>query len=356
MSRTLRISALLLAAFCPLVRAQTSDFPDIPAPALAAYKQGLAAEAKQQYDIALDRFQASLKLAGRCLDCMEAIARTQVSMTDDKGALATAAKMAAAASSPRDKARAELLAGRIYYDQSFGYSIGRGAYEKSATKSLDALKRAESSFARAVAADPSNEPMMMLHAHTLAALKRDEDARKEFVACAAVPGTSATECARALRLSRNMEAARNEPAPPFEATTLDGKQVSLDSLSGKIVLVDFWGTWCPYCVRDSGYVQSLLDSFPKDRFVLLEIDTGDTAAQWERYVADHRLQGVQTQDTKSRLQTLFHVSGFPTYLILDGDGLVRQRFVGARGDLRGEIRKLIAESAAPAEAAKPTGN
>lgn len=343
MSRILRIAAVVLAFACSLAHAQSNDFPDIPSSALAAYKQGLAAEGKQQYDIALERFQASLKLAGRCLDCMEAIARTQVAMSDDKGALATASKMAAAATLPREKAHALAFIGGIYYSQSTAYADGHGAYEKNAGRSVDALKRAEASFAAAVAAEPGNEPLMMRHAQTLAALKRDEEASKEFVACAAVPGTSPTECARVLRLSRNLDVARHELAPSFDAVTLDGKKVSLDSLSGKVVLVDFWGTWCPYCVRDGDYVQSLLDSFPADRFVLLEVDSGDEEDTWKTYVADNRMQGVQARDEKNRLQSLFHVGGFPTYIILDGDGAIRERFVGAKGDLRGAIRKLIAE-------------
>ena len=148
-----------------------------------------------------------------------------------------------------------------------------------------------------------------------------------------------------MRLSRNVEIAKNEPAPPFEATTLEGKTVSLDSLSGKIVLLDFWGTWCLVCRSDSDYVQSLADSFPKDRFVLLEIDSGDSRAAWTNYISQNHLEGMQIQDDANKLQSLFRVSAYPTYVILDGDGTIRMRVRGARGNLRGEIRNLLAESA-----------
>ena len=195
---------------------------------------------------------------------------------------------------------------------------------------------------------------MLVRSHLLATLKRDADASAAFTACAALPGVSKAECARALRFSNNPEIAKNEPAPPFEATTLEGKTVSLDSLSGKIVLLDFWGTWCPVCRSDSDYVQSLTDSFPKDRFVLIEIDSGDSRAAWTNYISQNHLEGTQIQDDTNKLQSLFRVYAYPTYVILDGDGTMRMRVRGARGDLRGEIRNLLAEDANAAQSTVAT--
>ena len=341
LSRNLTTLALALASV-PLF-AQAPELPDIPAGARDAYKQGLDAQGRQELDVALERFQFALKQAGSCLDCMEAIATVQQAIGNDKAALSTASRMASATSIPKSKARADMLTGHIYYEEYFAYTEGEGAFEKNPGKAQDALRHAEAALARAVQEDPTNEPLMMLHGHLLATLKRDSDASAAFTACAATPGISQTECARALRLSKNVEIARNEPAPPFEATTLDGKKVSLDSLSGKIVLLDFWGTWCPVCRGDSDYVQSLPDSFPKDRFVLLEIDSGDTRAALTNYIDQNHLEGTQIQDDTNKLQSLFHVSAYPTYVILDGDGTIRMRERGARGDLRGEIRKLLAE-------------
>jgi thiol-disulfide isomerase/thioredoxin len=361
LSCKLRILALFIAtspvAFmsAAALHAQTADLPDIPSSALDAYKHGLEAEGKQQLDVALDRFQTSVKLAGKCSDCIAAVARVQQEMGDDKAALTSAAKMIATAPNPTIKARGEMLTGRIFYDQSFGYSVGEGAYQKDPRRALEALKRAEAAMQRAAVDDPNNEPALMLHAHTLAALQRDEDARKEFVACAAVPGTSTTECARALRLSKNIEIARNEPAPSFEATTIDGKKVSLDSLAGKIVLVDFWGSWCPVCVSDAPYVQSMLDSFSTDRFVLLEVDSGDSQDQWTNYVEHEHLKGVQTRDALNQMQSLFRVGVFPTYFVLDGDGVIRLRARGNTGDLRGEVRKLLAEQSDSPKPTAPAG-
>lgn len=343
----LRILVLLFASV-PLTTAlfaQSSELPDLSAGAREAYKQGRDAQSRQELDVALERFQFALKQDARCLDCMEAIANVQQAMGNDKAALSTASRMAAAASTPKSKARADMLTGHIYYEEYFAYTNGEGAFDRNAGKAQEALRHAEAALARAVQEDPTNEPLLMLHGHLLAALKRDSDASAAFAACASMRGISQTECARALRFSKNVEIARNEPAPPFEAKTLDGRKVSLDSLSGKIVLLDFWGTWCPVCRGDSDYVQSLGEEFPKDRFVLLEIDSGDTHEAWVNYLNENHLEGVQIQDDTNQLQSLFLVGAYPTYVILDGDGTIRMRERGARGDLRGEIRKLLAEAA-----------
>lgn len=353
LSRNLRALALVLAsASLPAaLLAQAPELPDIPSAAREAYKQGLDAQGRQELDVALERFQFALKQDSACLDCMEAIATVQQAMGNDKAALSTASKMASQASNPKSKARADMLTGRIYYEEYFAYTDGEGAYEKNPGRAQDALRRAEIAFGRAVQEDPTNEPLLMLHGHLLASLNRDSDASAAFAACAALPGISPAECARAQRFSKDVAIARNEPAPPFEATTLDGKKVSLDSLTGKIVLLDFWGTWCPVCRGDADYVQSLEDILPKDRFVLLEIDSGDSSTAWTNYINQNHLQGTQIQDDNNKLQSLFRVAVYPTYVILDGNGTIRMRVRGARGDLRGEIRKLLAEAASNSNSA-----
>src|SRR6185312_15202818 len=134
-----------------------------------------------QLGSALDSYKAAQKQAGQSLDCLHAIQRVQMKMESYKDAAATGAKMA----------------------------------------------------------------LLVLYGRILAAQHQDDEARREFTACAAVAGTSPAECARARRLSSNIDSARNEPVPPFELKTIDGETVSRDSLAGKVVLVDFWATWCP---------------------------------------------------------------------------------------------------------------
>jgi thiol-disulfide isomerase/thioredoxin len=186
----------------------------------------------------------------------------------------------------------------------------------------------------------------LLHARTLAAMRRDADAQREFTACAAAPGISAEECTRAKHLATNVEIARSEAAPAFQATSLDGKPVSLDTLAGKVVLLDFWATWCSACRSDAGYIESTAEMFDKNRFVLLRISADDSRNVWESYVRDHHMAGVHVWDDQRGVADMFHITAYPTYIVLDGDGVMRMRELGTQGDLKGEIRKLLGEQKA----------
>jgi len=319
------------------------DAPDLPAAAQSAFRQGVDYEQRQQLGSALDSYKAAQKQAGHSVDCLRAIQRVQMKMESFKDAAATSTKMASLAQDPKEKAAAEFLEGQALYRQSLAYTAGAGNYDKNPKRALESLKQAQEVLARGAADDPNNEPLLMLYGRILAAQHQDEEARREFTACAAVPGTSAAEGARARRLSSNIDSARTEPVPPFELKTIDGETVSRDSLAGKVVLVDFWATWCPACRSDSGYVQSLLDSFHDGRFVLLEVDVDENRSAWTQYVKANRLKGTQTRDEDKSAQFAFHVSAFPTYVIIDGNGSVRMRATGTEGDLRGTVRKLLAE-------------
>ncbi len=339
-----------LATLLPALHPQSS----VPAAAQQAYQQATAAEQQDELDLALDRYQTALRQAPNDPLCYAAIVRVQSAMGDDKAALATTARMIATAPNPQARAHAEMLEADIYYHQGTAYTTGEGAYEKNPKRADQALQKSEAALQRASADDPADEPLRMLHAHVLSALHRDEDASREFQACAAIPGTSPTECARALKLSRNPDLGRLEPAPSFRATTLDGQPVSLDALAGKVILIDFWGSWCHFCVRDSDYVQSMLDSFTDPTtFVLLEVNVGDSRDTWSNYIQTHHFRGIQVQDADGQLQSLFHIGSFPTYIILDGDGLIHTRVSGAVGDLRDDIRKILTPPSTPKQPLNP---
>lgn len=314
----------------------------VPEASQKAFAEGRQYEEREQLPAAVESYRAAVKAAGGgCVACLDAMARVQLNLGEYKESAATDAQVALWATDARAKAEAELREGMAYFELSLAEAEGQGAIEKNPKHAEASLRKAEEVLRQGSSDDPTDEAVRMGHARVLAAQKQDDDARREFVACAAMPGTSAAECSRALRFAKDVSLARGEPAPAFEARTMDGQKISLDSLAGKVVLVDFWATWCTFCKRDSDYVQSMLDSFDKDHFVLLEVDVDKSEDAWKDYVKEERLEGLQVYDEGHALQNLFHVTGYPTYVIIDGDGVVQLREAGAKGDLRGTVRHLL---------------
>jgi thiol-disulfide isomerase/thioredoxin len=72
----------------------------------------------------------------------------------------------------------------------------------------------------------------------------------------------------------------SEPAPRFSAKTLTGETVNNQSLMDKVVLVQFWTTWCPYCRRDAELIDSLIDEFGKTGLVVLAVNVGESKKKY----------------------------------------------------------------------------
>jgi len=325
--RNVVLPALLAVSISPLYSQSTSLDPDVR----AALDQGKKFEHDYQLGPALDSDRKALKLAkSRCGDCFEAIANVQLKMEFPKDAAATASTWAAQSSTPAEKARAEYL-------QASALLI-----EDQQKHSDSLLTQADQILKRAATNDSSNPAIHLLDGHVLAMLKKDAEARNEFLACAANPAATPAECLRAKNFATDVVLARGQLSPAFSVTKLDGTTISLDSLAGKIVLIEFWATWCPACVKDVDYNQTIAEESDKDRFVLLGVSDDSDEGKWQRYMKENRMIGQQVRDTNHYLSDLFHVSAIPTYIILDGNGVVQMRALGAEGDLKAKVRSLLA--------------
>ena len=346
--------AMLVCLFAGLpLSAQPTD--SIPAASSTKMDEGRKYEESRELSAAADSYRAAVKAGRTCRPCLLALARVQAAMDLYKESAASYMQASTLAPDAPGRSHDEASAAQVLWGGYFDLRDGLGEHAKDPKKAAASLAAASMAVEKAVADAAANEQARMLRGHVLAALRKDEDASREFAACAAIPGTSADECARALRFSRNVAIAREQAAPTFTATTLAGKPVTLASLSGKIVLIDFWATWCKFCERDSDYVQSTLDAFDKDKYVLLEVSVDDDERKWRSYVRSNRLEGVQTRDDTKTVADAFHVTGYPTYIVLDGDGNIRMRAVGAEADMKKEIRLLLAEAqpAASPDTRKP---
>lgn len=166
-----------------------------------------------------------------------------------------------------------------------------------------------------------------------------------------VPEGSKSE--EALKMIENPRRAREAYAPDFSLTTSEGEYISLDDLRGKVVLLDFWGTWCPPCVASVPVLRDLRKRYEKEKsFVMISISSDGVEEKWRDFIVKNQMVWPQYLDRDRRVQHAFDVHDFPTYILIDHEGIVRFHAVGSgwerTGDLDSAIKKemkIVAKSA-----------
>jgi peroxiredoxin len=117
-------------------------------------------------------------------------------------------------------------------------------------------------------------------------------------------------------------------APEFSTTTLDGRTLSSQDLRGRVVLLEFWATWCAPCVATMSSMHSLEQKFSGRPFVLVGVSLDQDADVWRAFVKKNKMTWPQCLDQSHDLQTKFHVQGSPAYILIDGAGDIRFRQSG----------------------------
>lgn len=120
-----------------------------------------------------------------------------------------------------------------------------------------------------------------------------------------------------------------QPAPRFYAKTLDGERLTNESLKGKVVLLQFWTTWCQYCRSDQDSLAAAAQEFKDKGLVVVGVDVGESRKKVKQYLEQSPRAGkiVLTEDTN--LAALFAAKGFPLYILLDRDGKIAGKQEGA---------------------------
>ncbi len=131
-----------------------------------------------------------------------------------------------------------------------------------------------------------------------------------------------------------------EPAPRFNATTTGGEKFNNDSLKGKVVLLEFWTTWCGYCLEEAPFVDKLNDEFSAKGLIVLTINVGESKKTVKKYLEQHPRKSriVLTDDTN--LAAMFAAKSYPIYVVIDREGNVAGTQKGAGGE--DALRDLVA--------------
>jgi thiol-disulfide isomerase/thioredoxin len=146
-----------------------------------------------------------------------------------------------------------------------------------------------------------------------------------------------------------------KPALDFKLKTHDGKDISLAELRGKVVVVDFWASWCGPCKQVMPIIQEIYEKYGDKGVVVLAVDTWDAKADCDQFLKDNSnytmsvLMDPAEKSTDASVATkLYGVHGIPTTLIIDKEGVVRTYAIGSheRSFYMDALKKLGIEVAA----------
>lgn len=143
------------------------------------------------------------------------------------------------------------------------------------------------------------------------------------------------------------------PAPDVTITTLEGKEVRLTDLKGKVVVLDFWATWCAPCVTALPELSELAELFRDKGLVLYGINVRESREMIQRFLENRELTAEFAVDFDGAVAKAFDQRALPYTLIIDQGGIIRYVHVGYRPDLQAllriEARRLLEETSRPVE-------
>jgi len=237
------------------------------------------------------------------------------------------------------------LAGSDLQLRALAYNMkGIALQSQSEGKDQKKLRDAEAAFRQAVAL---NSDLSIVHYNlglTLMQQGRDPEgiaALRNYVELQP-RGTKFNE---ARKLIENPRRARENYAPDFSITTSEGEYIALEDLRGKVVLLDFWATWCPPCVASTPAFRSLYKRFQKEpSFVMIAISSDREADKWREFIAKNQMVWPQYRDRDSKVQRAFEVRSFPTYVLIDHEGIVRFRHSGFGSSGTTQIEEAISKA------------
>lgn len=141
-------------------------------------------------------------------------------------------------------------------------------------------------------------------------------------------------------------------APDYLGTTIDDKELSVADYRGKVVVVSFWATWCPYCMKELPILEGIQQTVGADNVQVVAINTEDRAVFRKVRRALSKLTLNMSYDPGKKSADLYGVNGIPHLLIIGRDGRIRNVYRGYdESSLEGIVDSLNAAVSAPAATA-----
>jgi thiol-disulfide isomerase/thioredoxin len=335
MLRVLTFAIVALLSTLTQAQSPSSD------PVAKAISQGDLFQSKRKYELALDAYHKADKLSHHSSGAIYIkLVAVEIKMGDFPSALDDSKKAVKAAGDNKALAvEAHLLRSTLLTQMS-----GKPSDKK--------LREAEDELRQAMALDPAQPITHYNLGMVLLKQERDAEGIAEMNLFVAAPTADPATVAEARRIIASPIRAREPFAPDFNFTTLEKENISNTSLRGKVILLDFWGTWCPPCRESVPILRNLNKRYSGKPFQLVGVSSDDDEDVWRTYIEAQHMNWSEYIDLSGDVQSAFKIESFPTYIVLDKDGVVRYRQSGlgesTQGDIEDAINKALKRNSDPA--------
>ncbi len=283
-----------------------------------------------KFEDALKSFRRANEMRGKkSAECFYGMAQAYDGLEAHKNVIESCDKVIElSVSDPQLQAQAYNLKGLALRSQSQG-------------RDQKKLRDAEAAFRQGLI---TNAGMIVQHFNlgiVLMQQKRDSDGTAELQKYLEMePDGAYTEMAQ--KLIDNPRRAREPYAPDFALTTSEGEYLTLEDLLGKVVVLDFWGTWCPPCVESVPSLRSLHKRYANEpSFVMIGISSDSEEETWREFTVSNKMLWPQYLDRDRRIQRAFGVRAFPTYIVIDHEGIMRFRASGTSWERSAHLNDAI---------------
>lgn len=329
------VSAGLVLAFAlmPMFAQETKDEPANDK-AQKTFREALKYLHEGKKSFALDGFKRANKQdGGQCLACQKQMVTYGCELGDWKAAELAAEEMIASAKLETDTAMAHF---------QFGSVLMLEGLQKHKD---EFFSRAHDKITKALAAHSSFPAAIYLDGRVLANLRQDEEAKARFAQYVKTKAADDPDRQRALRYISRPELARARMAPPFAVTTVDGKRISMDDLQGKVVLLDFWATWCGPCRQALPHIREVARKFQGQPLVILSVSLDSDEQKWKEFIAQNDMTWPQYRDGgfAGSIAKMFGVEAIPHTFTIDADGVLQDEHIGD-ASIEGKLKKLLARA------------
>jgi thiol-disulfide isomerase/thioredoxin len=298
------------------------------------YKEALQLLHERQPLFALGSFKKADKQdGGHCLACQKQMIKYGLELGDWKAAEQAAQEMVADAKDETATAIAHYQYCLVFFQQ--GLRRQKDEY----------FTRAHEEANKALAARANFPDAIYLDGLALAHLQQDVAARARFEEYVKMKTTDDPNRQRALRYISRPELVRSRMAPPFAVTTTDGQKISLDDLQGKVVLLDFWATWCAPCREALPHLKNVAKRFHGEPLVILSVSLDSDELKWKEFITQNEMNWLQYRDGgfEGSVAKLFGVKAIPHTFTIDADGVLQDEHIGD-ASIEGKLKKLIARA------------